>query len=52
MNQITLNQLEELISLRLKSLGLENYDGVIEEVNDNIIRWLLKIRDRKMSSSY
>lgn len=46
MNQITLNQLNELINLRLKSIGLENYSEDISVVKDPIIKWYLTIRKR------
>lgn len=49
MNQITIDQLEELINLRLKSLNLESYQGNIEDIEDNIIKWLLTIRARKLN---
>lgn len=51
MNQITIDQLEELINLRLKSLNLESYQGNINDIEDNIIKWLLIIRERKLSIS-
>lgn len=46
MNQITLNQLNELINLRLKSIGLENYSEDISEIKDPIIKWYLIVRER------
>lgn len=49
MNQITIEQLEELINLRLGKLDLENYQGNIEDINDNILKWLLTIRARKLN---
>lgn len=49
MNQITIDQLEELINLRLKSLNLESYQGNIENIDDNIVKWLLTIRGRKLN---
>lgn len=49
MNQITIDQLEELINLRLGKLGLENYQGNIENIDDNIVKWLLTIRERKLN---
>ena len=46
MNQITIDQLEELINLRLKSLNLESYQGNIEDIEDpfeyNIIRGIFE----------
>lgn len=46
MNQITKDQINELINLRLSTIGLVNYSWDLSEIDDNIIKWLLKVNSR------
>ena len=47
-NQITIEQLNELIRLRFKTLGVDNYDwDIVQESNDPIIQWYITILQRK-----
>lgn len=48
MNQITIEQLETLMLLRLRDLGIGNYNGCIEDVDDKLIQWYLTIKNRKL----
>jgi hypothetical protein len=47
-NQITMEQIQELINLRLNTLNMESYTWNISELNDPIISWYLTIRERKL----
>lgn len=45
-NQITKEQLKQLIDYRLESIGLKEYSDDITEVNDSIIRWYCTVYKR------
>ena len=47
-NQITVNQIEELINLRLSTLNIRSYAWDLSELGDPIITWYLKVRERKL----
>jgi hypothetical protein len=53
-NQITFEQIDELIDLRLKSLGKEpiKFKQELKEINDPIINWLGIIWSRKLEGRF